>query len=441
MVKIKRNPSATSDAEIQAGCITEKKSQKDLVGLSSKSIVNQLHALIERKPLYDMHGLVEENWFKWFFRNLANIGNTHYAYQSYLKPSENNGIFRIKDFTGQPVTIAVLSDWASDTVESCNIAKLVGQVDYSIHLGDTYYVGNYKEIANNFNTTIGGSWPYGASGSFALLGNHEMYSSGRSYFKQLLPYMGTHSDEGKQTQEASFFCLENDHWRIIGLDTGYDSLRGILGIKPNYKLKLHSRLIEWLTNTVKLDDPQDKRGIILLCHHQYISEFEQEYPYYGEQLSALLNPGKTILWFWGHEHRLSLYGANQLPNGARFYSRCIGHGGMPVEIIGDKDKKHEPRNGVSRNLVLFDQRIRNRINQKINLGHNGFAQLNLADDELVVQYFDDNNNVGEDRRLLVSETWSIDLDTGTLAGKSIKLEDAQPGNELTICAELDKAIH
>jgi hypothetical protein len=36
--------------------------------------------------------------------------------------------------------------WASDTPESVNIASLVGAVDYSIHPGDTYYVGNSKEI-------------------------------------------------------------------------------------------------------------------------------------------------------------------------------------------------------------------------------------------------------------------------------------------------------
>jgi hypothetical protein len=272
------------------------KDQKDLVGLSRKSIVNQLHALIEKKPAYDMHGLVKESWLKWFFRNVANLGNTHYAYQSYLKPEENNGIFKIKTVAGEQTSIALLSDWASDTAESFNIAKLVGEVDYSIHLGDTYYVGNYKEIASNFNSTLGAPWPYGRVGSFALLGNHEMYSSGRSYFTQLLPYMGCHTDSGFLQQEASFFCLETDYWRIIGIDTGYDSLRGFLGLKANAFLKLHQNHIDWLENIVRLNS--DNKGIIFLSHHQYLSAFEKdEFTAFAAQLAAIIDPGKTVLWF------------------------------------------------------------------------------------------------------------------------------------------------
>ncbi len=34
-----------------------------------------------------------------------------------------------------PVTVALLSDWASDTAESLLIAQLTGKQDYSIHWG------------------------------------------------------------------------------------------------------------------------------------------------------------------------------------------------------------------------------------------------------------------------------------------------------------------
>jgi len=53
-------------------------------------------------------------------------------------------------------------------------------------------------------------------------GNHEMYARGMAYFDVFLPRLGL---AGGTPQQASFFCLENDHWRFIALDTGYNSVR------------------------------------------------------------------------------------------------------------------------------------------------------------------------------------------------------------------------
>ncbi len=49
-----------------------------------------------------------------------------------------------------------------------------------------------------------------------------MYARGTSYFDTLLPKMGM---TGQSPQRASFFCLENEHWQIIALDTGYNSIK------------------------------------------------------------------------------------------------------------------------------------------------------------------------------------------------------------------------
>ena len=90
--------------------------------------------------------------------------------------------------------------------------------DVAIHLGDVYYSGTKDEFRDYF---LGPRcWPRGtlgetrggARGTYALNGNHEMYSGGAGYFRRALPAFG---------QETSYFCLENAHWRIIGLDTGY----------------------------------------------------------------------------------------------------------------------------------------------------------------------------------------------------------------------------
>jgi hypothetical protein len=399
-------------------------------------------SVTKNPPRYDMHGLTRESKLKWILKNVTRLGNHHYKYQIYPNHKVNNGIFKMTSEPDKEITIALLSDWASNTFESHNIAHLVGENDYSIHLGDTYYVGNSKEIADNFNNSFGAPWPYGRLGSFALLGNHEMYSSGRYYFTQLLPYMGVYKGEHTNQQEASFFCLENDYWRIIGLDTGYNSLRGFFGIKANPNLKLHPWQLDWLRETVQLNN--DKKGIILLSHHQYFSAFrDDDHHEPAKQLASLFGSERTVLWFWGHEHRLALYGCNQLPNGSKLFARCIGTGGMPVEL-GKKPGSSIFGDPVNRSLVIYDERERKVIgnNNNIRLGHNGYAILKLKDNKLAVEYYDDNNNNQQGvRRLILEETWTLDKDTGKLEGTAIKDHTETGGNKLTLfCDDISKAI-
>lgn len=408
------------------------KDKEEFIGMNKSSVVSQLRSIsdsvTQKKPAYDMHGMIEENKLAWFFKNLFNLGNSHYRYQTYPKPEVNNGIFKMQNASDKLTTVALLSDWASDTPESHLIARQASNNDYSIHLGDTYYVGNKKEIAYNFNTDFGGTWPYGKLGSFALLGNHEMYSGGDSYFSQLLPYMGNYVKNHDKAQQASFFCLENDYWRIIGLDTGYDSLKGFFGVKPNYKLELHKMQREWLEKTVKLND--DKRGIIILSHHQCFSAFEDEFPRPGEYISNLLEPGRDILWLWGHEHWFSIYGANKMENGSNVFARCVGNSGMPVEINRKKQpkgpKSEEVAHAKNRNLVLYDNRQREIIDKKVALGYNGYVMMNFEGNRLTINYFDDNDKKEESRKIL-QEEWAVDNVTGKLTG--INIIDFTTNNE------------
>jgi len=407
----------------------------DLLGLKNTSpAANAWRAfkdsLTHKPPAYDMNGLVTENWFTWFRKNMASLWSPPYApYPYYSYPEANNGIFKMNKPAGEPIVIALLADWASDTAESRQIAAMAGIQDYSIHLGDTYYVGNSNEMAENFDTDQDGTWPYGKLGSFAIPGNHEMYSGGTSYFTELLPYMGLYTsgqEAPEQVQQAGFFCLENENWRIIALDTGYNSLTGMLGITPNIALELRPEQQDWLTNVVCPNG--DKRGIILLSHHQCWSAFEQEFPNPAGFISSLFSPARDILWLWGHEHWFAIYGPLQLPNGANVFARCIGNSGMPVELNDTNGNVHAPKSGyntdpANRNLVLYDKRLRTMVDGDVPLGHNGYALLTLNGPDAWISYYDDTSST----RPILEETWTCNPATGALKGTGITDHTAVPG--------------
>src|ERR1039458_4612772 len=56
---------------------------------------------------------------------------------------------------------------------------------------------------------------------------------------------GYHARQMWQGQWASFFCLENKHWRIIGLDTGYNSTRFDWGKVPVLQRSKWLRKTDW----------------------------------------------------------------------------------------------------------------------------------------------------------------------------------------------------
>jgi hypothetical protein len=53
-----------------------------------------------------------------------------------------------------------------------------------------------------------------------------MYARGEGYFNDFLPKLGMRPGLGRPLagQETSYFCLQNKFWRILGLDTGYNSV-------------------------------------------------------------------------------------------------------------------------------------------------------------------------------------------------------------------------
>jgi hypothetical protein len=65
---------------------------------------------------------------------------------------------------------------------------------------------------------------------------------------------------------------------------------------------------------------------VILSHHQYVSRFNHCHPKLAEFIS------RPALWLWGPEHRMVIYREAAKEGDVTAYKRCIGDGGMPVEL-------------------------------------------------------------------------------------------------------------
>ncbi|MDP4221402.1 MAG: metallophosphoesterase [Bacteroidota bacterium] len=296
---------------------------------------------------------------------------------------ESGAIYKMPGVT----RIAVAGDWGTGGYEAeasargmqKNDAGNSEQPDFTLHIGDVYYVGSEDEFKHNCSFSSGSSvvcWPRGSKGSFSLLGNHEMFSRGIPYFDVLLPNLGMATD-GKYPngQGSSVFCLENDDWMIVGLDTGYNSVKWFV------QFGLRDENIEWLKQRIFTAERKGK-GVILMSHHQYFSRFEGDYTKTAKQLAEIggFLTGREVLWLWGHEHRFSGY---QLSTGMDLavHGRCIGHSGMPVEIAAPDTAK----SGVPP-LAFYDNRKNSYYSEPT--GMNGYCFLDFNGPHLTITYYD-----------------------------------------------------
>jgi hypothetical protein len=226
-----------------------------------------------------------------------------------------------------------------------------------------------------------------------------------------LPHLGLRAGEKMTGQKTSFFCLQNQFWRIIAIDTGYNSvgvpvleqvpvINKIRGVGPDCRLP--KPLIDWLVNVVKAE--ADNRGLILMSHHQYVSGFDDEYHLPAEQLYDA-GVRRPLLWFWGHEHRLAGYDLCG-PRRLKAFGRCVGHGAMPLEPIAPRPGRIVPQ--------FYDAR-----EGEHKYGVNGHVNLEFGRANLTVSYVD------LDGRASLRETWTVDADgTVRLVAQEKLISDA-----------------
>ncbi len=364
---------------------------------------------------------------EWAWNYLKNRFGPKHDFLDYRAWKTDKGIYKLSDYIRadgpdgpqDEIRISLAGDWGTGTEEAFTVAqKMIAPFNphYTIHLGDVYYVGDKTELNENCLGVTDDpniqpvTWPVGLVGSLALNGNHEMYANGDAYFDLLLPHLGLRPGPGQDPrgQRASFFCLYNDFWLMLGVDTGYNSVGlPIIERLPFFhpSCKLQSQLISWLRDCV--EPLLRNRGIIVFSHHQYLSSFEDEFPKPAKQLAEFIH--RPVLWFWGHEHRMAAYGKDTRDGGIEAYGRCIGHGGMPVDI---KPKpNHQPGAGP---LVIYDHR-RDPDVKEAEVGLNGFVKFRFRNNQLLIEYLDLKDT------LLLTETW--EANNGVLVGKKIDKKD------------------
>jgi hypothetical protein len=411
-----------------------KKTAKQLKDLSRWELKNYYHLYVDN----DLTTFLPTKIWNWAKNYIENRFGGKEDFRFYPRDGDN-GVYPILPNNSEKTVIAIASDWATDTVDSAVIGQLMQEEnpDYSLHLGDVYYVGNPDEVEANFgkinNNSDHGEW-VNSKGFLALPGNHEFYSKGIGFYDYLLPKTKIPTqNNGVVKQKAGFFCLENDHWRIIGLDTGYTSV-GIPVIEFVFpaKCELKDEQIAWLRDEVKLGDVNDKRGLIILSHHQYFSAFEggKSFPKPAEQLAEIMGKEKAqrpVIWYWGHQHLLSFYALNSIGSGIKAYGRCIGHGGMPADIP-KIETKTEIQCAIDSQLQFYDlnfQIIKDENQKEIPVGLNGFVKMTLDGDSMIAEHIRYEVNSEPRKSIVMTEKWTINQTNGILSFE-LTDDDATP---------------
>jgi hypothetical protein len=223
--------------------------------------------------------------------------------------------------------------------------------------------------------------------TFTLAGNHDMYSGGAAYY-QMIEYLG---------QPASYFCLRNDDWQFVALDTGLHDDQA-LDCKPTF---LEETEVAWLKDKIAT---ANGRRTVLLSHHQLFTANEDiggqsVNGHLQEQVGPVLND--VALWLWGHEHNQVIYKKWQ-----GVLARCIGHGAYPVGITEIKGPRFpnvpvEPAGVLAKGASFYSH---------------GYAIMDIDGKAASISYYQDSDP--EHKAMFVEDIEAVAPITATAAATS-----------------------
>ena len=258
--------------------------------------------------------------------------------------------------------VAIVGDWGTgqDTAKTVLAQIARKNPDVVIHMGDVYYSGTDFEMQNYFYNIWKESLDLTKIPTFTLAGNHDMFCGGAPYYK-LIDQLG---------QPASYFCLRNDDWQFLAMDTGLHDNKPE-GNVPTY---LEDSEVAWIAD--KIQNRGDRRTV-LLSHHQLFAANEAicgkpVNDHLNQQLSALLP--SVDMWLWGHEHNLVIY---QKYLGV--LARCIGHGAFPVGLT------EVPATPLFPDIPMVPL----RLGDDGTFYNHGYAIMDLAGNTATLSYYQD----------------------------------------------------
>ncbi|MCC7178238.1 MAG: hypothetical protein IT177_07595 [Acidobacteria bacterium] len=296
------------------------------------------------------------------------------------KPAEN-AVYPLVARDGQ-TTVALFSDWGTGYYHSRYIAAHIARmgVAQAIHLGDVYYIGSQSQFDDQVTPVLEPllkQMPV-----YMLNANHEMDSEGIPYFKYLRHKQAQGRKRGfaKQPQETSYFCLRNDGYQVIGIDTAYHEAGRYEG-KDGLKTWLGARLEEGRDaglTTVLLSQNEPyarKKGSGGVAIHERRDLLEKD-------LRVFVDAGLIHAWFWGDEHYAALYEVNDV---MPFVGSCVGHGGYP---FGVKHDDAGPNDLVRKVWAETGSRFEGIAGLRQDRGNNGFCHMTLGADGIALRYID-----------------------------------------------------
>lgn len=312
---------------------------------------------LQPKSPFEKFGNLDPGWASVAVEKIKAMLRGNAKFISHKSATDPNFLFDLP----QRATIALVSDWGGGNESARLVAAQIKsrRPNYVIHLGDIYYAGTDHEVRKRFLDL----WDFDSPAktlirTFALNGNHEMYSGGHAYFKALKTIK----------QPASYFCLRNKHWRLIGLDSAY--------VDHDF----NREQVEWLGAQLNSNPASAKN--VLLSHHQPFSAFERANTGEGlrERVREFTDAGKIHGWMWGHEHLCIVYDKHLGVKG-----RCVGHGCIPYSLPRD------PQAGDVK-VLWWNNR---KQPPSLGGGTQGFALLTIDGAQMHIEYIDEDGRVAK----------------------------------------------
>jgi hypothetical protein len=306
--------------------------------------------------------------------------------------------------------LVLLSDWGTGRARAIDVAQHAAHhIDpgldvHVVHLGDTYYSGTPREAQAN----LLGPWPVqpvraATVASWALNGNHDMYSGGHGLFVTTLGD-GRFSRQRAGGRPTSWVHLGNEHWNVLGLDTAWrNRLIEIDDGKLEYSGEL-GHLEGSQAQRIRECAADHDRRLLLLSHHQVFAAYDPRATGatpMAEMLADTLAERTVDAWFWGHEHDCIAY----RPHGGIAAARAIGHGAVPVlaretPLALDQARPFDPPRivvpdpgdvpaGHPLRAVAWEYRDHRIGEDEQKWAKHGFAVVDIDGADLHAAYFDD----------------------------------------------------